>query len=261
MASALDYSKIADCYDSLVHFEADIPFFLEACRQASGPVLELMSGTGRLSVPLLAAGVDLTCLDSSPEMLAVLRRKLIQEELAAMVIEQDVTQLDLSAQYDLVFIPFQSFEELSDPDSQRAALDSIRGLLSPGGRFICTLHNPTISLQEMTKGPRIVARSDFEGDELILKMDVVYDGESGVVEGTQTLLRQNASHKEVWRRILSLRYVLIEEKTFRRLAKDAEFVVEHLYGDYDRSPFESSSSPLMIWVLRQASAAATSNAS
>ena len=52
--------------------DADIPFFREMCADATGDVLELMSGTGRVSLPLLRAGVTLTCVDYSAEMLRVL---------------------------------------------------------------------------------------------------------------------------------------------------------------------------------------------
>jgi hypothetical protein len=41
-----------------------------------GPVLELIAGTGMVSIPLIEAGVDLTCEDSSQEMLAILDHEL-----------------------------------------------------------------------------------------------------------------------------------------------------------------------------------------
>ena len=59
VSPALDYALIADLYDEMVRFEADLPFFLEECRTAEGPVLELMCGTGRVSLPLIEAGIEL----------------------------------------------------------------------------------------------------------------------------------------------------------------------------------------------------------
>lgn len=35
-----------------------------------------MYGTGRISIPVLEAGVNLTCMDASPAMLGILRQKL-----------------------------------------------------------------------------------------------------------------------------------------------------------------------------------------
>jgi ubiquinone/menaquinone biosynthesis C-methylase UbiE len=85
----MDYSQVADLYDAYARTDFDVPFF---CEEAEGctNVLELMSGTGRLSIPLLEAGVPLSCLDSSAEMLAVLRRKLAARQLSAPVFEMVV---------------------------------------------------------------------------------------------------------------------------------------------------------------------------
>jgi hypothetical protein len=47
---AMDYSKVADLYDLYVQTEVDVPFFLQEA-QGCQSVLELTSGTGRLSLP------------------------------------------------------------------------------------------------------------------------------------------------------------------------------------------------------------------
>ncbi len=86
----MDYSKIADIYDIYLHTEHDVDFFLQEARNCRN-VLELTSGTGRLSLPLIQAHVPLTCLDNSPEMLAVLKKKLAEQRLSAPVYEMDAT--------------------------------------------------------------------------------------------------------------------------------------------------------------------------
>ncbi|HCF28232.1 MAG TPA: hypothetical protein DEV81_13755 [Cyanobacteria bacterium UBA11049] len=68
MSSALDYEQIARLYDSYLRFTDDLPFFLQECQEIDGSVLELICGTGRISIPLLEAGVSLTCVDASPVM-------------------------------------------------------------------------------------------------------------------------------------------------------------------------------------------------
>ena len=76
----MDYSQVAHWYDIYVNTELDVPFFVNEA-QKSDRVLKLTPGTGRLSIPLLEAGVSLTCVDNSPEMLAILRQKLAAKEL------------------------------------------------------------------------------------------------------------------------------------------------------------------------------------
>jgi len=57
MNKSIDFGTVADLYDVYVQWEVDIPFFRELSVDATGEVLELMSGTGRLSIPLLQHGV------------------------------------------------------------------------------------------------------------------------------------------------------------------------------------------------------------
>ena len=113
MSDAINYSLIADIYDSYVRTERDIPFFPQEASQVSGEILELMSGTGRVSVPLIKAGVRLTCVDSSPEMLEILRRKLEAAGLEADVHLADVRELDLGKKFEKPHICGASYSSLA----------------------------------------------------------------------------------------------------------------------------------------------------
>ena len=48
----------------------DLPLYLALAERTGGPVLELAAGTGRLAVPLAAAGHEVTAVDNDPHMLA-----------------------------------------------------------------------------------------------------------------------------------------------------------------------------------------------
>ncbi|MHB0935977.1 MAG: class I SAM-dependent methyltransferase [Armatimonadota bacterium] len=144
---AMNYARVAEKYDQYVKSTFDLPFFLEEARKAGGPVLELMAGTGRVTLPLLEAGVPLTAVDSSPEMLTILRRKLAERGLRAEVVQQDVTALNLPQRFPLIILPFHSFSELLTVEDQQQALQRIHAHLAEGGRFICTLHNPPVRMK------------------------------------------------------------------------------------------------------------------
>lgn len=78
------YAWIASLYDRFVKTDYDVPFFINETKKTDG-VLELMAGTGRLTIPLLEAGIQVTAVDFSAEMLAVLRPKLSQKGLNAVI--------------------------------------------------------------------------------------------------------------------------------------------------------------------------------
>ena len=56
------------------------------------------------------------------------------------------------------------------------------------------------------------------------------------------------------KRLLSMKFELIEKEQFEHMAREAGFQVLDLYGDYDRSRFEAAKSPVMIWVLQKRAA-------
>jgi len=249
---AMDYSKVAELYDLYVQTEIDVPFFLqeaESCRD----VLELTSGTGRLSLPLLRQGVPLTCLDSSPEMLAVLRRKLQAHGLSAPVYEMDVTGFSLPVKYDLIIFPFNAFAEIITPDAQRSTLSAIHAHLADQGRFICTLHNPPVRLK--TADGQVHLRGEFplpdEGGKLRLSSLERYDSEAGLVTGAQIYEIYNAAGEMQEKWSLDLHFYLHTRESFEELARTQAFQIKDFYGDYERSSFQPDSSPFMIWVLIQ----------
>ena len=149
MNKSIDFGTVADLYDVYVQWEVDIPFFRELSADATGEVLELMSGTGRLSIPLLQHGVRLCCVDYSAEMLEVLKLKLRKYNLTADVHEQDVRTLALGRSFELILLPFHSLSEVIEFSDRVRALHCIRRHLAPGGRVVITLHNPTVQLPRL----------------------------------------------------------------------------------------------------------------
>jgi len=249
---AIDYTKIADIYDEFVRESFDIPFFLEECMSTDGPVLELMSGTGRVSIPLLEKGIPLTCVDNSPEMLSVLRDKLNERNLSASVHRMDVCELDLDETFDLIILPFQSFSEILSVGNQKRALEAIRRHLSNVGRFICTLHNPTVRLQHADGQLRLwktYPRKAKEGTVLLCGAETV-DPETLHVRLSEFIEFYDAGGRLEEKRTVDVRFVLHQKDTFEKLIHEAGFQTGTLYGNYDRSPFHEESSLYMIWSLR-----------
>ncbi len=250
---AMEYDRVAHLYDAYVQTDFDVPFFVKEAQKSHGPVLEPTAGTGRVSLPLLRAGIDLTCVDSSAAMLDILRDRLRTEELSAEVICADMCNLSLDKRFALIFIPFHSFAELTDPAQQRQALQAIRAHLSPTGRFICTLHNPPVRLKWVT-GQR-GKLGDFplpEGNILTVSSAETYDAVSECVDGTQFYEVRGWDGAILASMDVDLHFRLHSHYDFQSLVEAAGFVPVHLYGDYAYGPFEPETSPVMIWVLRAA---------
>jgi SAM-dependent methyltransferase len=249
---AFDYSQVADIYDKYVKTDLDVAFFREESGKAAGRVLELMCGTGRLTMHLLAAGVSLTCVDSSPQMLSLLREKLRQSGFCADVVEQDVTCLSLQDKYAFALIPFNSFSEITTTSAQLAALASIRRHLAPGGKLIVTLHNPIVRLKRIDGLNHAMGRFplDERGNILSLSTCEHYAPSSGMVTGQQVFEASDGPGGPLWRRTIEIAFRLVTLEQFEDLATRTGFRVEAVFGDYDRAPFVEASSPYMICILR-----------
>lgn len=248
MTSALDYEKIAHLYDSYCLFTEDIPFFLENCQKVKGSVLELMCGTGRISIPLLEAGVNLTCMDASPAMLDILRQKLAARGLNALVVQAEVTDFNLETFFNLILLPFQSFHELQTEALQRKALNEIARLLKPSGIFICTLHNPRVRIQSINQGSREYGpfpRIDGVGF-VSLSVELSHHPETGMVRGLQAIFELNSAGQKVAEYQLPVQFSLIEFDVFQNLLQSAGFSILEVFGNYDFSPFLPESSPYII---------------
>lgn len=282
----IDYSRLADLYDGLVDFDRDIAFFIAEARSAGGPVLELMCGTGRVSLPLIEAGIDLTCVDLSAEMLAVLRAKLAGRGLGARIVHGDVRSLfsgqdahgrGASAKraiarpgrrgegsprntgagafkpggFPLAILPFNSFSELLTDEDRMAALSSVRAALVEGGRFICTLHNPAVRLAGLDGTTRLLKRFPHPSGsgQVEFRLRASLDPVTRIATGEEILEHYDEGGRRASSRVIEIRFSLPERAQFEALAVSAGFSVGSFYGDYDRSEYRADESPFMIWIL------------
>lgn len=251
-STRIDYDSVAEFYDLYVTADYDIQFFLQEAANTAGRVLELTAGTGRLSLPLIQAGAQLTCVDGSQGMLDVLARKLEDRGFTADLRCADVCELELQPTFHLALLPFQSFMEIVGESRQRQALSAVRACLVPGGRFICTMHNPSVRRLQVDGALRIVGRFPTPGGSLVVSG--FETGGHPVVNRLQFFEFFGSDGNLRSKKALPMEFEFIERDNFESMARDAGFRVLDLLGNYDRSPFDATRSPVMIWVLQKADA-------
>ena len=251
MKLAIDYAKIADIYDIYVQATTDILFFLKEAKKTAGPVLELMSGTGRISIPLIEKGIDLTCVDRSPEMLNILKRKLMTKNMNARTHLVDVCRLKLHTHFDLIFLPFQSFSELLSHEDQTDALKSIYDHLSKHGRFICTLHNPVVRSIHIDGQLRLLGKfqDKSSGGTLLLWSFLENNPTDKQITGLQFYEFYNKDGKMTSKRCVDVAFTLIERDDFEDMIHRVGFKISKRYGNYDYSSFNEKQSPFMIFEM------------
>lgn len=242
------YDFVCDYYDAFVNADYDVEFFKNESLKESGKVIELGCGTGRLSIPLVQAGVDLTCVDISKGMLDRLQYKANNHQLVVKMLWQDVCDLKTDDRFDLAIFPFQSLMEIVGESSRRSALSSIYNCLKPGGRFICTLHNPALRAQFVDGVQRTIGSYPFGKGAV-----VVSGSEHG---GHPTVTRYQyfefyVGNELVWKKLQKLEFDLIAPDSFHDVSRSVGFEITDVVGDYQGSDFLEESSPHQIWFLRR----------
>ena len=250
--AALDYSKLARLYDDYCVYAGDIGFFRRCVRDWPGETLELMAGTGRVSLPLARDGASLTCVDSSPAMLGVLHRKLRGAGTGARIVCADARSLPFRCTFQLVLLPFQGLTELPSANDQARALRAAADLLSPSGRFVCTTHNPAVRLRSVDGSwQRVGTFPRRDGGSLTVHILGTYDASSGVVQGQQRISTTDASGASS-DLVLDLRFRLVSLDELLALAGRAGLRLAARYGDYDGAAYDAASSPVLIAVFERA---------
>jgi SAM-dependent methyltransferase len=233
-------------YDSLfANFSADIPFYQTLAEKYGDPVLELMCGTGRVTIPLAQKGFNITGLDISPEMLDVARQKTEELDLSINWIEADGRDFSLKEKFNFIFIPFNSFLAMTDQTDMESCLANVRTHMKHDGRFAIDIFNPDPKILMRRREDRFpvstVPNPDGEG-QVIITESTFYDVAEQIIN-IRWFYKFEATGEEVTTDF-SLRILFPRE--FNNLLRYSGFVVDDKFGGFDFSPFAASSTKQLI---------------
>ena len=218
--------EIAERYDSST---ADKPVepvvdFLEPL--AGGGALELAIGTGRVAVPLAARGVRVAGIDLSPDMVAQLRRKTD----AIPVAIGDMTTMRVEGTFSLVFLVFNSINNVTTQAGQVDVFATAAAHLEPGGCFVVEVGVPNrqrLEVFDLSDTHVGVDELDFDTQRLVSHHFSLVDGE--------------------WRR-LSVPFRSVSPAELDLMARLAGMGLRERWADWDRSPFTAESTKhVSLW--------------
>jgi SAM-dependent methyltransferase len=256
-----EYGLVADLYDWVVPYRErpDVAFFVAAAKEAGSPVLEIGCGTGRVLIPTAQAGVDIVGLDLTPEMLAVCRQRLREEEAAVQsrveLVQADMRSFDLGRRFTLATLPFRPFQHLITVEEQLSCLRSIRNHLVDGGRLVLDLFNPSLDAlaggqdgQEMGDEPEF---STPDGRRVLRRHRVVTHDRANQVNHVELIyyVTHPDGRKERLVHAFPMRYLFRFEA--EHLLARCGFEVEQLYAAFDKSPYGSRYPGDLVFVARK----------
>lgn len=237
---------LARFYDlDLLDDPGDLDLYLALAERTGGPILELGAGTGRLAVPLAAAGNRVTAVDLDPAMLARAATRAAASGPQARehleLVEADLIGLRLpdAGRYGLAFIALNSLMLLDGRDAQRAAFRTLADHLAPDGVAAVDVWLPDAEDLARFDGRIILEwpRTDSETGELVTKAgSAEHDAATGTV--TLTTIFEAAGQGAATRRwIRRDRLRLVSAEDLQVFAQEAGLVVELLAAGYDLTAF------------------------
>lgn len=251
---------LARLYDlDLSEDPGDIDLLYALVARSGGPVLELASGSGRLTVPIAAAGHDVTGVDLDRAMLARARRLAdgLGPRVARRVrlVEDDArtVRLEDAGTYRLAAIPLNSIFLMGTRADQAAAVATLAAHLAPGGLAMVDAWLPDAEDLARYDGRLVLewTREDPETGRTVTKTgSAIYEPATASVRLTTIFDEGRPGDAPVrWVRVDRLRLVTPDELV--AFAEAAGLAVETLAGDYDLGPLDGAAERVVLVATRR----------
>jgi SAM-dependent methyltransferase len=237
--------SLVDLYDHLNPLGRDSDYFIATIGPTNRSILDLGCGTGLLSADLAAHGHDVVGVDPSAQMLQVARSRTDLTNITWHC--GDARQLDLGRLFDRVIASGHVFQVFLEASDQAAFLKTAKRHLKPGGLLIFDSRNPEMRPWQNWTPTQSRRRIEHAKHGPVEIWHQVSEARLGKVrfETTYYFLTQNK--KLTSRSELAFPSI----SNIRDLLAAAKLDVVSMHGDWDASPFQSSS-PEIIVVARRA---------
>jgi len=123
--------------------EARIAFYCDLAKAIGGPVLEIACGSGLVTIPIAAQGLEVTGVDLAHSMLAHARRKAESQNLNIGWVEADARSFNLGQPFQFILLTGNAFQAFLRREDQEALLATVKRHLAPNGIFAFESRNPS----------------------------------------------------------------------------------------------------------------------
>jgi SAM-dependent methyltransferase len=245
-----EYAPFYDWENARTLGRRDVGFWTRIARRAGGLVLELGCGTGRISKPLVDAGVDLVGVDRSAAMLAGLRRRILRLKpraskngRRARVVRGDIRSLPFAkATFAAVIAPYGVLQSLTQSTDLAMTLGSVSHVLSPGGTLGIDIVPDVPNWREYANRVRLRGRAGAA--QLTLIESVRQDRRRRLTTFEQCYVERRNGRTREYRFELAFRTVSVPQMT--KALSGAGFAVTAVLGDYDGRPWDQRAD---VWII------------
>ncbi len=240
-----EYAPFYDWENAQTLGRRDGPFWCRVASAARGAVLELGCGTGRVSLPVARAGVDLVGIDRSAPMLerAVARARGQSAVRNPQFVRGDIRALPFRARsFAAVIAPYGVLQSLIRARDLTSALASVARVVEPGATFGIDLV-PDVPRWKEYKN-RVQLRGRAGSAELTLVESVAHDRRRRLTTFEQVYLERRGGRTRTHRFDLTFRTLTVQ--TMTKQLERAGFDVRAVLGDYAGRPWDERAD---VWII------------
>jgi SAM-dependent methyltransferase len=217
----------AELYETFINpIIDDLAPFLRAARGTGGPVLDLACGSGRLSLALAQRGFDVTGVDLSGDMLALLSEKAERESIAVRrrltLLHGDICALDdlplVAGQFALVTLAATSLVLVPDAARRAAVFTAVAGLLARDGCLALDLVAHPVA-DPLASGDRYAVWRHPAEDVITLFGERLTEGPNGLCQQVNFLTERDGPGGHERRLVTSVKAVLDVGEIIAELAR------------------------------------------
>jgi SAM-dependent methyltransferase len=223
--------RVADVYDDWYVPAEDAAAVARTLAElaAGGRALELGIGTGRVALPLAAAGVEVHGIDASAAMVERMRAKPGGDAIPVVI--GDFRTVPVDGPFALVFVVANTFFQLLSQDAQVECFAEVAARLAPGGRFVVEAFVPDLTRfdRDLHLGVRDV------GTDAVRLDASVHDPQSQLISSTQVRITERGI------RLVHARLRFAFPSELDLMARLAGLALEHRWGSFARAPFTAES--------------------
>jgi len=253
------YDRVACFYDYDMGLNAaagDVSFYVKAGLKATGKVLEVGCGTGRIALPLVEAGCQVLGVDVSVPMLQQMSQNALMRLLPSQRTRlrwacMDMKDLGISETFSLVLCPYSAFTYLLEEADRSKFLSRVSHLLSAGGRFILDVFVPRYEiLCQQDEHILFDYRREVPGGLVLERRKTIQKdltAQVNCITRYYKLLDTNGSVVEEFSTQESIRYWFQPE--LRLLLESHGLEVLAAYGDFDEEPYRYEAQ-MMVFVCQ-----------
>ncbi|WP_157121801.1 class I SAM-dependent methyltransferase [Nocardia miyunensis] len=255
-AEGLTARRDAEYYDLFTDWRHDIDFYTRIALQHGGPILELGCGTGRITHPIAATGIEIDGIDIAAERLQIARRPHTgaRYQASPRFCTADMRRFTLDRTYGLAIFPFRVLQELTTTRDKIDCLQCVHTHLDHDGLVLIDNYCPSISYLA-TDPARCTTRTEKSGPhgERILRTQHVisrdYANQTQQLQVVYDITHPDGSTEHL---VIPYETSYMFRFEVEHLLARCGFTITQLWGGYDFEPFDNNAPGELIVLARRA---------